>query len=605
MLFFRDFSSMAFTKSHQSHHERHSSYGSPTYRVPRTSQNISPSYAPVKDLDALPPNTHAEAVASAWRPGVARRFPWLGVGSLLLVTLCSIACGLLLRLSDGQPTDTWRFSPTVYLAILYTSANITLAFALRRGATNAWWALAVEGASIRKLHHNWQHGSSVWSSIRGLFRGRFDLVALAVILAAVALVDGPLLQRASIVVARDSVTEVPMKVTMAPQTPAKSTGDRTGRLGGPTIMMPKFAKAVAEYNTRSPMRGSFEGDCTGNCAMTVQAAALAKVNCSSKSVSLDYRKPTSDDSNNVYAHPVGSEWPAFAVSLVWSSGEEIDMDVERAETDNCTGTYTTTSCKLVSASASYNVRLRDSIITFASGLSDPPITAIANNSNAYYDGLTLGGYALAASDAFSANVSLYFTGVWDYQFQKLNTFATGYVNDTNQFACQRTWGDPTDDIMAALNEVAFRFSLSQTNVTEAQDALDPSLQMTQSVNASQTQSVNVFQTLYAPMWVAIVLMNLGVVGVLTTFLGWRALGRDLSLDPLETARAFRAPIFRGEVPADAPLEGLVQRTGDRFVRYQESGTEQEHGFRWVRPSTAVTLPTAASKPLMPEELHQR
>ena len=558
---------------------------SPAARFP------SKSLAPAKQLpnievreSPVPSSpSSASAPASTWTPGAARQVPWLGIAALLATTLCSIACGLVLHFSDGQRTDRWRFSPTVYVAILSTAANITLAFALAEGAAIAWWALAVRGAPVRELHHCWQHGTGLWSSLRGLARP--DRVGLAVLVTTLALANGPLLQRASAVASREVHGAVPVVATLASQIPGGYTGRKTGRVTGPSRMTQEFAAVMSQYTTRAPMTGSFAGECPGTCFMTVQAAALAKVDCSTTSVPLNYSAAASPSVDLHGGGPIGETWPAFAVDFDWQDNEDsnmesVNMTVGYAKTEHCAGEYVTQSCLLRPATAEYDIKLQNGIVNFASRPTDPPIVALAANGNPYGFELTMGGLSLAANDSFSANVSVYLTGVYGYQFLGLNTFAMGYVDNLEADDCQRAWRDPTDDIMASLNEIVFRISLNQTHVNATANAMDNGWSQSQDLEASHVQSVTVFETWYAPVWVAILLMILGVISVFCTFLEWWKLGKPLTLDPMETARAFQAPIFSDQ-PRNVPLDALIKRTGDRMVRYEQPGPGHARELQWV------------------------
>ena len=109
----------------------------PAFHIPRKPVAISSAYSTTHDSDSSLSAATPRTIIPGWSPGAVKHVPWLGIAALFAATFCSIACALLLRFSDGQPTDAWRFSPTVYLAILSTSANICLTFALSKGATIA------------------------------------------------------------------------------------------------------------------------------------------------------------------------------------------------------------------------------------------------------------------------------------------------------------------------------------------------------------------------------------------------------------------------------------------------------------------------------------
>ncbi|KAL7929508.1 hypothetical protein V8C35DRAFT_315442 [Trichoderma chlorosporum] len=70
---------------------------------------------------------------SVWSPGVLRRLPYSGILSLLGCILCIAATVAILKASDGQPTDDWSLSPTVYLALLTTALNRLAQLAFNEG----------------------------------------------------------------------------------------------------------------------------------------------------------------------------------------------------------------------------------------------------------------------------------------------------------------------------------------------------------------------------------------------------------------------------------------------------------------------------------------
>jgi hypothetical protein len=60
---------------------------------------------------------------------------------------------------------------------------------------------------------------------------------------------------------------------------------------------------------------------------------------------------------------------------------------------------------------------------------------------------------------------------------------------------------------------------------------------------------------------------LGVLGALPLFWGWWQLGRAVSLNPLELAKAFRAPLLAGVAHSNADRAELAGPVGLRRVRY--------------------------------------
>lgn len=69
-----------------------------------------------------------------WIPGFWVRFPWLGLGSLIVVLICGIGSVLTLILSDGKSQTKWpkRIAPNVILSVMNNVANICFGVAIGR-----------------------------------------------------------------------------------------------------------------------------------------------------------------------------------------------------------------------------------------------------------------------------------------------------------------------------------------------------------------------------------------------------------------------------------------------------------------------------------------
>lgn len=144
-----------------------------------------------------------------------------------------------------------------------------------------------------------------------------------------------------------------------------------------------------------------------------------------------------------------------------------------------------------------------------------------------------------------------------------------------------TFDDPMSDMILMANELAFRtaytFSTSQATV----DSLG--LNMTQKqyyivspnltdIHRSTTQEATVrdssLQTVYATHrgWLAggFVVMVLACLAILPTYWGWWNLGREVSMSPLEIARAFGAPVMPDADP-NATGGDIKRSMGDEKV----------------------------------------
>jgi hypothetical protein len=127
-----------------------------------------------------------------------------------------------------------------------------------------------------------------------------------------------------------------------------------------------------------------------------------------------------------------------------------------------------------------------------------------------------------------------------------------------------------------MHEVAFRASV-QAVVGHNVDLSNLSLTKTELdfLRASWTQTVpfrarerqTVYRTHWAYLSVAVVIGSVvGIAGVIPLYAGWWELGRNVSLNPLETAKAFGAPLLAG-VNSNADRRLIVQQVGKRRVCY--------------------------------------
>lgn len=76
-----------------------------------------------------------------WRTGVLRRFPWTGIGSLVVALVAMLAAVVVLIRSDGQALDSWRVQPSVILSIASALFRTALVYALAQGAIVFWYGI--------------------------------------------------------------------------------------------------------------------------------------------------------------------------------------------------------------------------------------------------------------------------------------------------------------------------------------------------------------------------------------------------------------------------------------------------------------------------------
>jgi hypothetical protein len=142
--------------------------------------------------------------------------------------------------------------------------------------------------------------------------------------------------------------------------------------------------------------------------------------------------------------------------------------------------------------------------------------------------------------------------------------------------CNSSWTDLTNHILSSLNQIAFRVSLEAATYPYRSTNDTP---VPQVITMLETSNVYVFHSEHKYM-IAMIILTIFLMGlVIPTFIGWCALGRHVTLDPIEIATAFDAPVFQGPC-SNASLQQLVQDYGARNVRYGEA--EGYNNGQWMK-----------------------
>lgn len=530
-----------------------------------------------------------------WEPGIWRQFPYRGVTALLFSLFCMAGSIAILYRSDGQPVQHWKISPTVYLALFTTGANMSLRFAFNEGVKISWWHQALNGSSVRDLHQLWLYGDTFWSA---LFSGRnFNMVALASVATTLVVIDQPLIQRASTIVPVHRYHPVHVVAQIAPEIPWGYTGYQSGRGGEQQLMTGPMISAFNDFNSKNPMVANFSG-CTGTCTGSVEAGGLA-TQCSTISGPVTYLLHADNDFGG--GIPESVFWPEspFGVNFTLegaeseTKGTQIKMTVwytNNASSD-CTGTMTLRTCSLRPATLKYPITLDGNILSLGNITADSNVILFQPASSNFvsidggsdFDRWTLGGLYVAANNLFASNASYQFTGghgpvvylpdSLSNQFVQMAPKYLGATNDSTSIynisipqVCSSNWADPTTHILTSLNELAFRVSLLSHGIEYRNTSQPPTPQILEMVEDSM---VNVFHSEYRYLLGSSLLGALFVLLVAPTFWGWWEIGRSVTLNPIEIAKAFDAPFFQGP-GSNATERELVQNMGSRMLRYGEA-----------------------------------
>ncbi len=87
-----------------------------------------------------------------------------------------------------------------------------------------------------------------------------------------------------------------------------------------------------------------------------------------------------------------------------------------------------------------------------------------------------------------------------------------------------------------------------------------------SVSAQQQATIAVYVSHYLYLGLASLFTALAIILVIPTFIAYWQLGREVSMSPIETAKAFNAPLLRN-YDSNADAEHLIKNLGHMGVRY--------------------------------------
>ncbi|RFU27228.1 hypothetical protein B7463_g9107, partial [Scytalidium lignicola] len=554
-----------------------------------------------------------------WLPGFWRQFPLKGISSLLGCVACIIASVVILVVSDGQPTSSWSLSPTVYLAFLISGTNMLARYTFNEGVKIAWWYRALRGSSVRDLRDHWSHADGFWSA---LFSGRrFNLVALGSIAVTVMVIDQPLIQRSSSVISIKTTSPTNVTINIAREIPWGFTGVQNGRSDAVQVMTQPMIAAFNDHNSQNAIVQSGTS-CSDNCTGYVEAGGLA-ARCNTTSGPIEYSwlgnqvGAFSYSPFNVNFSVIAAAAPSYP-NGTFGTPAQLVMKVgytNNSVNTNCAGVRTETTCYLASSTIRYPINITGDVIQIGDTVNQgtvqsfqpaPPMANVGTDIENDQAPWTLGGLFIAANNLFASNAT-YNIGITisdtmdlpdtlsnqflDFPPLDLSNANSSYML-VSPHACISNWTDPTMYILSQLNEIAFRVSLyaSSFPYRDTGAPSDP-----QVVTMQQVRTINVFRSDYRFLIASTVITMVSVVLITPMFLGWWELGRRVTLNPIEIAKAFDAPSLNGP-GSNAPLSQLGKSMGGRGLKYGEvegfvAGSETKRQLKLTN-SVEVSAPRA-------------
>lgn len=423
----------------------------------------------------LAPSAVATRTSRIWSTGFFENVPWLGIFCLFVTMLSMTASALVLATSNHTVVASWSVSPQVILAILSVFITSSLRLALSSGVAISWWYRVLKGAPLADTHRYWDFGTNLLSAATSW--KHFNLISLATILVTLAMIEGPLMQKASSVSTRQISRPVSLVASIAPNLPSGYTAMATGEYRVPRMPTIEFSTAFNDYSTRAAFGsdGTFQG-CPGTCHANIPGVGF-QVDCESQNTSFSMED---------YGPLV--QKPQFVTNTSWSGcwqancSETLIVNAGWA-INTVPLAFANRVCTLSLAIVAYPLTFTNNITTLDLPLGQnpevltplPPALTYAPSDSTTLRA-TLGGFYLLGNNdgethgTFYANVSMGINGASSlYTLSGLNPFSWSHsVNmiwDVHQFAGY-TWRDPTPDILAAYHEIMFRLAIqAATNST--------------------------------------------------------------------------------------------------------------------------------------------
>ncbi|KAH8126884.1 hypothetical protein FP744_10001087 [Trichoderma asperellum] len=512
-----------------------------------------------------------------WLPGFWRRIPWRTVGALVGFFVTCGMMGLVLILSEGKETNSWPthnkyITVPVLLSLLVGVAVLFLTVANSEGLAISWWIKALKGTKLKELQYDLEVTSNL---LVGVFRpSLFNLVTLSAIIALIVSVGtSAIMQRSSTTISK-SIGPYPTNIdvpVLNTTLPANFSG-WAGSGSQISLLMPAFASVYKEYSNRSSIvMPSSCGNST--CQLHITGPGF-DVDCTDDAVNYDFGQLAS-------AAPV-HQITTFQTVINFESKQDpnslshMNMSMLYKASPTCSGKLTRHHCVLRAAAVDYAVTITNGTATLAPwDISQNTTISIHKFTDWMQLGwgslgaggfiTSLGGIASALQAQYNSNATLVLSVMTSNPFlvsafgQAASTYSTSTFDDYGN--CTMTWSDPREDIINSVREIMFRSALAVANSTG-----EP-IQFKQT-NAQMTRVGIVYATNWTFFGVAVGVMFLEALITLVLIWGWEKLGREVSRDPFEIAKAMGAPLLNhGSSNTSAPQ--ILDALGSKRVRYGE------------------------------------
>ncbi|EPE05829.1 hypothetical protein F503_08360 [Ophiostoma piceae UAMH 11346] len=523
-----------------------------------------------------------KVAGQVWRPSVTAHVPWLSLTFMAGFVGCCVGLGVVLANSDNKVVDTWPskdypIAVSVILSLLVSIANVCLAGALSKGYEIAWWLEAIKGAELQSLQFDLSVQTSLGAMLSsGIAFNQFSLAAVIALI--VTIIDGPIIQKASNVVVktRDPTLGLVAATVLDGYLPANFSA--YGTSATPDLLTPMFSNVSLAYQNRDPIRMPISACSGGNTTCSLSFPGLGfDVYCNESTKAYDFAElGSATRNNNVTTFSVATEYGASESTEDFLS---IRLTSSYKPDGACAGNLVKRSCSLRLSTVNYpmsvtngtaviepwDVNRNDTIAWSDISEDDARDTLFTGTFGAGGLWTMLGGIYGVLNNVYSASTVLVLKTMTAVPFivEGTGASASNYItSDASTYGnCTMTWSDPTADYINTARELMLRSVLVYANAA-------PDNTSTQALSARLTTIATSYQSDYKYLYATMGSMAVLMLMILFMLSGWHRLGRVVSLDAFEIARALGAPLLQsGSTNSDIttslrPIRYLKLRYGE-------------------------------------------
>lgn len=580
---------------------------------------------------------HPRHMLEPWTSGVWARFPWWGFGNLFLVVLLTGGSAGILLASHGTTMEDWKIGhdnaqPYVYISVLEMMMNFLILLALARGVVIRFWRQLLRGTTLDSIHDSYE-SAHPWHAIKRVARLRFNMVAVACILACVSFARGPIFHRALTINENDfKKTGGMMDLNIAPYPRIEFLRSNDTNPLGQTGVTPMFTDLVRGLVAGNPLTYGQHASCGDYCTGFVKGYAF-EVDCQSAIQKIDLndilqecktctteqcrsdcqlRKQTTLQST-FFATSYGRTNNSLMLKSVHKNATSCSDDIQ---VQTCTLTQIIADVPFVITNGTIDRRFdvpttqgyydslpNDDLLTstywpLALNSLFPSVSINVSassdfNSLDYTKCLHPENANSAVANSTSPTCSSSSSDTFAFPNDPSITYAADYVPSPQEDPlCGVAWNDPMPDMLNAMQSLAFRTTVAMATAPPSDLSISLTDETLATLRKTWTQRIPITGHRTRPVYytsplllaLGVIISLIGVIAIVPLYWGFWELGRQVSLNPLEIARAFGAPLMEGLDGNTTPGMICVERGGmgvkygalDRYgeekrLRVEESG----------------------------------